>query len=248
MHNHAPFWRHEYKYRISRFTQEALQKVFSSVGLMPDPHADLKSGEYAVSSIYFDSPFLNDYYDKMGGFALRKKIRGRVYSPWENEESKEVRLEIKWRNGLHIGKDVVLLARREWEMLLHGEYSQLLSLPMHEDDAIRLKKVLWFMMKDSMRPVALVHYLRRPLVLQGDRILRVTFDHTLTACESDNFWYTPFVRNVLPDDEVILEVKFSDTLPRWFREIIYSFNLTRVSYSKYASSIDALRLGRPLPH
>ena len=72
MHNDRPVWRHEYKYRISRMTAEALSKIFLGLGLVRDPHADAKSGEYYVSSIYFDTPHLGDYYDKAGGFSLGK--------------------------------------------------------------------------------------------------------------------------------------------------------------------------------
>ena len=247
MHNDRPVWRHEYKYRISRMTAEALSKIFLGLGLVRDPHADAKSGEYYVSSIYFDTPHLGDYYDKAGGFSFRKKIRGRIYSPWQNEISKEVKLEIKWRREQHISKDVVLLSHREWDMLVAGRYSELMSLSLHKNDAVNLKKSLWYLIRDSMHPVVFVRYLRRPFILHGDRILRVTLDHTITACETHNFWYTPFVTNVLPENEVVLEMKFSDVLPRWFRDIIYSFNLTRTSYSKYTASIDAVRLGRPLP-
>src|SRR3989344_2241683 len=246
MEDHSPKWRYEYKYRISRATSQALASVFRTLGLVPDPYSDLKNGEYSVSSVYFDSPFLTDYYDKAGGFSYRKKIRGRIYSPWENEESKEVRLEIKWRHEQLIAKDTVLLARREWGMLLNGEYSQLLSLPFHERDSTNLKKALWYIIRDSMRPMLMVRYLRRPMILQGDRMLRVTFDHDITACETRDFWYTPFVAKVLPEDEVIMEVKFADSLPRWFRDIMHSFNLTRISYSKYAAGMDAVRLVRPL--
>ncbi len=239
-------WKYEYKYRIPRLTAESLAKLFPSLGLRPDPHATA-GGEYYVTSIYFDSPGLGDYYDKAGGFKVRKKIRGRIYSPWQNEKTKEVRFEVKWRDGLHIAKEGLLLSHREWDRLIAGNYSELLSLPMHERDQETFKIMLWHVIRDSMRPRTLVKYLRRPFVLNDGGTFRVTLDHHIVACEKPNFWYTPFVTRVLPDDEAIMEVKFSDTLPRWYQDLIYSFNLKRISYSKYASAVDAVRAVHPLP-
>lgn len=240
-------WRYEYKYRISRFVAEALTRLLPSLGVRSDPYADTKNGEYHVTSIYFDNPQRADYYDKVGGFKVRKKIRGRIYSPWQNEQTKEVRLEVKWRDGLHIAKEGLLLSHQEWEMLRGGRYSELLSLPLHQPHRETLSMILWNLIRHSMRPSMLVSYVRRPFIADGEKTFRLTLDRGITACEKSDFWYTRFVTQVLPPDEAVLEVKFIDVLPQWFQDLVRSFHLERISYSKYAASVDAVLEWKKLP-
>jgi hypothetical protein len=237
-------WRFEYKYCISRPAAEALEKVVRSLGFVSDMHS--VGGEYPVTSIYFDSPGLYDFYDKAGGFLKRKKIRARIYTPWQDNNSDDFWFEIKWRKNLLTAKDRVRLSRAEWELIQRGEYNRVVSSAREENREV-LSRMAGFLIGGSMQPTVLVHYVRRPLIMNKNELVRINFDRSITACEKRDFWYTPFMVRVLPEEQVILEIKFSTTIPEWLPDIVRSFGLSRVSYSKYFEALSSVRALRPLP-
>lgn len=237
-------WRFEYKYRIPRVTAQTLAEMLSHSGFIPDANGS----EYPVSSVYFDSPGMDDYFDKAGGFLKRKKIRARIYNEWQTGATKAVKLEIKWRKDLRIAKEHVILLPEEWELVRAGKYRELLSLrrQRNKEEEYTLRGILAQIVRDSARPKALVRYMRRPLVLNRGEIVRVNFDHALNACAKPEFWYTPFVVPVLPREEVIFEVKFNTIIPSHFADIMRGFGLSRISFSKYLESINSLRAANPI--
>lgn len=239
-------WRFEYKYRISRVTAETLEKILCRAGFTPDPHA-LEQG-YPVSSVYFDSPGLDDYFDKAGGFIKRKKIRARIYSDWQSKNMETVKLEVKWRKDLRIAKEHAHISAAEWELIRQGRYREFLSLPRKSaEEASVLKGIIGQLIRDSMRPLILVRYARRPLVLNRQETVRLNFDYELNTCQKSDFWYTPFVVPVLPRAEAIFEIKFNHIIPPFLNDIISGFNLTRVSFSKYLESVDSVKRFNPIP-
>ena len=78
MSNELSVFRCENKYLISYADALSLQRKLDLV-LQRDCH----SGEqgYTVRSLYFDSLNNLDFYTKLAGTELRKKIRLRIYSP-----------------------------------------------------------------------------------------------------------------------------------------------------------------------
>lgn len=230
-------WRTEYKYYISRIAAEAMEKVVRSLGFISDRYG--VAGEYPVTSIYFDSPSLYDYYDKAGGFLKRKKIRARIYTPWQNKDSDEFFMEVKWRKNLLTAKDRVRLNRTEWNWVQRGEYNKVLSIARKEGRE-SLVRIMGLLIGGSLRPMALVRYMRRPLVVNGENLVRMNFDRSIEACAKKDFWYTPFMLRVLPENYVVLEIKFSTTIPEWLPEIVKSFGLNRISYSKYFEALNKI--------
>lgn len=238
-------WRFEYKYRIPRLTAEALVKILPQLGFLPDSNA--RDGAYPVSSIYFDSPGLDDYYDKAGGLLKRKKIRARIYEPWQSDLTDKIKLEIKWRKDLRIAKEFATIHMDGWELLRAGKYRELLQLPATSEEKSTLRGILAQIVRDSMHPQIIVRYLRRPFILNQNEVVRVNLDYSLTACQKSDFCYTPFVTRVLPPEEIIFEVKFNTLFPSGLSDVIRGFNLNRISFSKYLESVDAVRRSHPLP-
>ncbi|MEK7082474.1 MAG: polyphosphate polymerase domain-containing protein [Patescibacteria group bacterium] len=240
-------WRFEYKYRMSGLSADALARFLPHLGFAPDPAAAAGRGTYHVSSVYFDSPAMTDYYDKAGGFFKRKKIRGRIYASWMESGNQKVWLEAKLRTNLLTAKERILLSGPEWEMFRTGRYGELLAA--READPKTMRNIAWRAMASSVRPTVLVKYLRAPFLLNTPSPVRITFDREIVACHRQDFWYTPFVVPVVGGDEVILEIKFSSSVPHWLSDLVRAFNLNRISFSKYTEAVDALRrMGKnPLP-
>ena len=83
--------RYEYKYKISTDLIPQIRD-YSAPYTNEDPYLKKTSaGKYTVRSIYFDTPDLDFYYEKMDGLKIRKKLRVRTY----NEMSDYAFLEIK---------------------------------------------------------------------------------------------------------------------------------------------------------
>lgn len=240
-------WRFEYKYLVSDLTADALMRFLPHLGFIPDPYSAGSGGAYRVSSIYFDSPALSDYYDKAGGFFKRKKIRSRIYAPWRESAADEVWLEAKLRTNLLTAKERMLLSGAEWELFRTGRYGELLATDARDPQT--MKNIVWRAMEASVRPAILVQYLRSPFILDAPCPVRITFDRDIVACHQQDFWYTPFVTPVAGGDEVVLEIKFSSAVPHWLSGLVRAFNLNRISFSKYTESVDALRRmsKNPLP-
>ena len=71
---------------------------------------------------------------------------------------------------------------------------------------------------------------------------RLTFDSDINACiSSDIFNSKDNWRVCIPGND-ILEVKFDFTMPPWFHRIIQSYELKRVSISKFVLGLEATDL------
>ena len=69
--------RYELKYLLR--LDQAARVLADLVDYMnPDQHGD-SDGQYAITSLYFDSPDFRAYWDKMEGHPFRRKVRVRVY-------------------------------------------------------------------------------------------------------------------------------------------------------------------------
>ena len=91
-------------------------------------------------------------------------------------------------------------------------------------------------------PKVLIDYTRLPLMSKNGLYFRLTFDSDIKACQSNsvfsnkNNWKT-----CIPGND-ILEVKFDLTIPPWFHRIIQSYELKRVSVSKFVLGMEAVNL------
>ena len=87
-----------------------------------DQHSGLDG--YMVRSLYFDSIYDNDYFDKVSGLEMRKKVRLRIYAP----EQQTVKLELKQKQGSAQKKISLSISRDLAEEMIRGQYSGLLEL------------------------------------------------------------------------------------------------------------------------
>jgi len=104
--------RHEFKYILTETEAQIFELYIQKIGLKKDaPHG----GSYSVTTLYFDTPLLEDYRDKMSGLKYRKKIRARVYGYDFGGESDDVWLEIKEKHDMNTGKKRDTITNAEWK-------------------------------------------------------------------------------------------------------------------------------------
>lgn len=238
-----PIHRFEFKYVLdpakARMARERVQRI-----LERDPQART-TGSYIVTSLYFDTPQMKDYYEKSGGFLERKKMRARIYAPsWDGISS--IRLEIKKKHDMAFEKAQVWLTPNEWRDFLQQRWAHLLEMPRAIDEQKTFEEFVWYTIQEGRRPLLLVRYQRTPFLFEADDTLRITFDERIECKRATDLSLSTFMTPVSPL-HVVMEVKFGAGLPTWFHDMLKELHLQRDSFSKYERSWDALHAYNPLP-
>ena len=210
-------------------------------GLAPDSNAG-DTGAYRVSSLYYDTPRLDAVYEKIDGILRRKKFRLRYYGTPEPQPAAAF-FEIKHRYGNKISKERVRLTPEMTQRLL-AEQADLCELRQMADTSPVAGRILKFHAETPLQPVVIVSYLREAWVGSEDPSLRVTWDHELTAHPPDDYLSPGSSSGVqfLPSDQVVLEVKFDELLPRWLQQRLIHHGLRPIRYSKYLEAVLARNL------
>jgi len=225
----ATGYRHELKYLINMPDYALLRTRFADV-LSRDQHAG-ETGEYWVRSLYFDDYWNTAYEEKEMGAPFRRKYRIRVY----HCSDKRIMLERKSKVGAYIRKEAAPLTHEQVDGVLDGDYACLLSSPFN------LPKEFYFECTSRlMRPRVIVDYDREPFVMDaGDA--RVTFDKHVRAGLGDFALFDPRLPavEVLPANQMIMEVKFTSFLPCLVHRLLPPRSSTLIAVSKYVLCRDA---------
>ena len=238
--------RQEFKYLLSAFQAALIESALCRHGLLPDPFSS--PGAYAITSLYFDTPELSDYYDKLGGLARRRKLRARSYG--ENlfhPATDAVWLENKEKDNMLISKSRVRISPESLRDFCgpQGAFDLSAIYDRYKDNE-RFRRFAFFFLRGNYKPHALVRYRRRAFEGVFRSEFRVTLDRELEACRYNGFQGMILPTLVAPG-KVVMEVKFIESLPWWFRTLLETFHLSRTAFSKYANSVDALHALSPLP-
>lgn len=193
--------------------------------LAADPHGEGSSGdEYDTTTLYFDTPRL-DVFRRRGSFG-RAKYRVRRYGLGDH-----VFVERKLR------KPGVLSKRRTMVPL-----AALARL--NTRDAGVPWEAEWFrrrLLLRSLEPVCRVSYHRTARQIEtGDGLARLTLDSRLRAVAVGAPCFTSASGVVLPDDRLILELKYRRQLPAIFRRLVEEFALRTETASKYRLGMAAI--------
>lgn len=215
-------YRNEWKYLIDTAQKEAVCSRLKPV-MKPDPHAE--NGVYMLRSLYFDDYFHSAYEEKNAGILLRKKYRIRIY----NCSDRNIKLERKKKFGSYIYKESASLTREEFYKILEGEYGFLL-----ESSQPLCREFYYECVSNVMRPRTIVDYERQPWILDEGTV-RITFDMDVRAATGS---YDIFDRTlpglpVLEPGKCIMEVKFTEFLPDFIKEILPDRASEFAAVSKY---------------
>ena len=232
------FQRFEFKYFLPMHWAKQV-----AAALLPhmewDPYAKDSKGLYRVSSLYFDSPDYGCFWDKEAGVADRKKLRLRYYGNNLTLDT-PVFAEIKRRQDALVIKDRVTLLARECQGV--GLERRLMEMARAQKDNEFLQELLWFKLRNSLRPTVMISYNRFALVGRRDKDLRATIDERITAGLQSGLADKPRLPRKVYPQGVVFEVKYNNILPAWFHRVLQTFQLQRLAYSKYCN---ALRLTFP---
>jgi hypothetical protein len=217
--------RREEKYPLSVIDMSNYKAKFSAI-LMPDKFS--ANGSYMVRSLYFDTPDDKDFFDKLKEQNLRRKIRLRIYSPYDTK----AKLELKQKENIFQKKRSLTISREDAVELINSNYSVLLK---YDDDFAR--EIYSIMCMYAYKPKSIVEYQRYALMAKENNI-RLTFDSEIRATESsfDLFSENLPLNPVFPKDKVVFEVKYDKFLLGYISDIVSTINVKNITSSKYCLS------------
>jgi SPX domain protein involved in polyphosphate accumulation len=230
------FNRYEIKYLVDTADLQGLRDELSG-RLSPDEYGGTDGG-YGVWSLYYDTPQLRFYWEKVEGIRFRRKLRIRHYGDRHTlNGDTPVYVEIKQRVNRVTQKRRVRLPYDAAKALC--DRRQLVD---HEPaDRAFVEEVLGLAHRLNLRPVTITGYHRQAYLGRGAETgLRVTIDQRIRgrdrdfdlAAEADN-------RLIVPARRAIVEVKANERVPYWLTDLTAARNLSIVRVSKYCQSVEA---------
>jgi len=225
--------RFELKYLLSREQAAALA---AAVAPYMDEDANGAGHAYAITSLYYDTPDLRCYWEKIDGLRYRRKLRIRHYEGQaELRAETPVFVEIKQRVNRTVQKRRARFPHATALALCAGEEV--------EYDSARgpfAREVQAFVDTQRLQPASITSYFRRALVgTVHDPGLRITFDTDIRyrSADLDLASRNPG-RHMVHPERVLLEVKANERIPRWLAGLVGEFNAQVIRISKYCQSIE----------
>lgn len=233
------FNRYELKYLVP---VEQAARIRDELGERMDRDLHSPVGGYGVWSLYYDTPQLRFYWEKIEGLKFRRKLRIRHYGDLDGvTDDSPVCVEIKQRVNRVTQKRRITLpyatARKlcdEREMIEHSA----------KENAF-VDEVLELVVRLNLQPTAITGYQREALVGRDqDTGLRVTFDRRIRGRDRDFHFGTPNAQNrfTVPPHLSVMEIKVNERTPYWITDLAARRNLSLVRVSKYVQSIEAFGL------
>ncbi|MFE4453047.1 polyphosphate polymerase domain-containing protein [Streptomyces sp. NPDC056796] len=205
---------------------------------------DLNSpvGGYGVWSLYYDTPQLRFYWEKIEGLKFRRKLRIRHYGDLDGvTDASPVCVEIKQR--------VNRVTQKRRITLPYGAARRLCDARETVDHSAKesafIQEVLDLIVRLNLQPTAITGYQREALVGRAsDTGLRVTFDRRIRGRDRDFHFgtRTPENRFTIPPHMSVMEIKVNERTPYWITDLAARRNLNLVRISKYVQSIEAFGL------
>ncbi|REL38345.1 VTC domain-containing protein [Rhodohalobacter sp. SW132] len=233
--------RFEIKFRVHEY--KALEiRHFVERYLAIDPFGATQPDlSYPVHSLYIDSQSMKTYQDTINGNRNRYKLRIRYY---ENGPDAPVFFEIKRRFDKVIAKKRAKVKRRYVQELLTGQMPIMEHLIKQTPKELEALEHFCFLVNQiHARPKIHVAYRREAYELEDNNSVRVTFDRDVRTKQERGYSLATEMKDGADvfGNKVILELKFTNRFPDWFRELTQRFDLRQDSAAKYVDGI--LKIG-----
>ena len=239
--------RFELKYLISENTAQRLRDFVRCYLAMDEYSVGRPNYSYPVHSLYLDSDNLEIYWRTVNGDKNRFKLRLRYYS--DNLDT-PVFFEIKRRM-----KDVILKQRggvrqSAVPLLLSGQFPEDQHMITKDPGSlVAIQRFQHLMLALRAKPKSHIFYQREAYVSDNDEV-RVTMDRDVYAEPN----LTPAVKVKMTKPVhcyagfVILELKFTNRFPNWFRELVRVAESMQCGAAKYVSGVGLLGHARLAAH
>jgi hypothetical protein len=234
--------RFEQKYLISEETAQQVRDFVQSYLELDENGVGKPDFSYPVHSLYLDSEDFKLYWSTINGDKNRFKLRLRFYN--DNPDT-PVFFEIKRRMNNCITKQRGGARREAVERLLAGHLPDPADLVGVTKDLRHLHALERFcQLMQGIRALPRVHvgYLREAYVPHDDNSARLTMDRRVQV----ETRLTPHLVTQMDQPvpvwgrEVVLELKFTNRFPEWFRKLVQVFGLRQRGAAKYVDGVELL--------
>lgn len=225
----------ELKYLINWRQRQVILERWKNY-LEPAPYTD-ERGIYPIMSLYFDSPSLLFYDEKLEGEALRNKIRLRGYG-YDWHQLSPVFLEVKRKVA-----NRVIKFRKKFDHF-RPEYLNPESWNLQDDP--NSEQIQALLLRYRLRPAVQILYQREGWESPHFRSLRVAFDSELVALhpgqKAEQWMFSDPRYRCLSDTQFVFEIKSDGGLPSWVLRGIQAAQVEQRAVSKYLYGIEKLNL------
>lgn len=232
--------RFEQKYIISEALAVQVRDFVRSYLELDENGVGKPNFSYPVHSLYLDSDDLKLYWSTINGDKNRFKLRLRFYN---NNPDTPVFFEIKRRMNNCIMKQRGGVRRDAVDWLLGGHLpdpSHLISKDPKQIGA--LQRFCQLLQEYHVKPKVHISYVREAYVPHDDNSSRVTMDREVRSePQMSARLSTHMERPILVwGKDVVLELKFTNRFPDWFRELVRVFGLRQCGAAKYVDGVALL--------
>src|ERR1041385_1587662 len=231
--------RFELKYLISENTAQRVRDFVRCYLAMDEYSVGRPNYSYPVHSLYLDSDNLEIYWRTVNGDKNVVKLRLRYYS--DNPDT-PVFFEIKRRM-----KDVILKQRggvrqSAVPLILGGQLPEDKHMITKDPGSlVAVQRFQGLMVELQAKPKSHIFYQREAYVADNDEV-RVTMDRDVYSEPNLN----PSVKTKMTKPVhsyagfVILELKFTNRFPNWFRELVRIAKVMQCGAAKYLSGVELM--------
>ena len=231
--------RFELKYLITEETALMVRDFVRSYLDFDEYSVGKPNYSYPVHSLYLDSDDLKLYWGTINGDKNRYKLRLRYYS---THPDAPVFFEIKRRKNNTIEKQRGGVRQEYVSRILHGYLPEMEHLvSKNPNGLVALQRFCEMTHHLHAKPKVHIYYMREAYVSDDDNV-RVTIDRKVYG--EANLDYT--IKTEMRDpalsfaNQVILELKFTNRFPDWFRELARIFGVMQCGAAKYCESVQAV--------
>lgn len=229
--------RYEVKYLVPESVALRIRDFVRSYLVLDAFAAPEPNCSYDNHSIYLDSDRLDTFHASVNGDKNRYKLRLRYYDERPNSP---VFFEIKRRMNEIILKQRCGVRREAVPLLMRGHMPDgrhVVNATAHEFDS--LQRFCHLVSLLGAKPKAHVAYAREAWVSEADNSVRVTMDRFVRSEPQFDAATRIGMVNPVPvfDRQLVLELKFTNRFPNWFRDLVEAFGLMQSGGAKYVGGI-----------
>lgn len=231
-------------YFESKYLPEVAQAYELLQLLKPLTRADShgENGSYEILSVYYDTPALDFFNDKIHGLHDKVKVRLRFYRNSRNPEWQDACVEIKQRNGNLVTKHRVQLdfGFSAAHCLSNPEFSIRELMLQTLSDA----RILGQMAGKILVPAVMVYYKRRAFQFTGLEGLRFTLDTEIAGMKPSSSVFAKDFNfsnhSAINQIRNVFEIKSYATPPASILGQLEKREIQQQSFSKYSTSLQRI--------
>lgn len=200
-----------------------------------DPYCKTDDG-YRIFNLYYDTDTDEVIRRSIEKPTYKEKLRIRSYGVPENEDTK-VFFELKKKLSGVVFKRRAVLTQAEIEAFLKDRTR---PRDCSYKNGIVLDEIEMFLSRHPHAyPKIFIGYDRLAFFAEDDPEVRITFDRNiLTRRENVDLTSGHYGTPLLEPGKVLVEIKISETMPRWMVKLFSEAKIYRTSYSKYGTEYE----------